>query len=125
MRRQLILFTPPCRARAQLTEENPKTCEAIWSRLPIVGSALRWGKEVYFYVDFSLPLERGREVVDVGDIVYWPEGKGIGIFFGPTPASEDARPRAYSPVNVFARIVDDPVPLDHVRDGEKVELRRG
>jgi hypothetical protein len=34
--------------------------------------------------------------------------------------SKGEKPRAYSPVNVFARIVGDPKIFSKVRDGEKI-----
>lgn len=76
-------------------------------------------------MDFDLPRENGREVLKVGEVGYWPEGKAVAIFFGPTPSSRGEEPRAYSEVNVFARLVDDPMILDAVREGERVEIRQG
>lgn len=50
------------------------------------------------------PIEEARAEVPVGAIAYWPPGNAIGLFWGPTPASEGDRPRAAGPVDVVARI---------------------
>ena len=46
------------------------------------------------------------------------------IFFGPTPVSESEKPRAYSPVNLFGRIMGDADKLKKVRDGEGIRVKR-
>jgi len=110
---------------AELLEgKNTKTSEALWSALPIEGSANRWGDEIYFGIPVTVGLEEAQQTVDVGDIGYWPPGKAFCIFFGPTPASKGKEPRAASPVNVFARIVGDPLVFRKVKDGDKVRIER-
>jgi hypothetical protein len=109
---------------AMLTSENPKTAEAIWDALPIKGNANRWGDEIYFSIPVSLKEEKARAEVEVGSVAYWPPGKALCIFFGATPVSEHGEPRAYSPVNVFAKVVADPTVFKKVRDGEQVTLER-
>ena len=109
---------------ATIVSENPKTAETIWSALPIQGSVNRWGDEVYFSVPIDLNEEKARAEVEVGSIAYWPPGRAICIFFGATPASKHGEPRAYSPVNVFARVVGNPSLFNSVNDGEKVLLKK-
>lgn len=109
---------------AAFTDENLETADALWEALPLQGEARRWGQEVYFPVDVALPPETPREVLEVGEIAYWPAGPAVALFFGPTPASRGEEPRAASGVNVFARFVDDATRLEAVRPGETVVLRR-
>jgi len=110
---------------AELLEgKNTKTSEALWSALPIEGSANLWGDEIYFGIPVTVGSEEAQQTVDVGDIGYWPPGKAFCIFFGPTPASKGKEPRAASPVNVFARIVGDPLVFREVKDGDKVRIER-
>ena len=104
---------------------DTKTAQAIWSALPIEGHANRWGEEIYFSIGVSLAGEQGREVVEVGDLGYWPPGKAFCIFFGPTPASEGSEPRAASPVNVFGRVEGDATRFRSVCDGSRVTIERG
>ena len=57
-------------------------------------------------------------------MAYWSPGKAICIFFGPTPVSSDDKPRAYSPVNVFAKVEGDPNIFKKIKDGEKIRLEK-
>jgi len=112
------------RIEAEITDENPNTAKAVWDALPIKGKANRWGEEIYFSTSISLREENSKEEVAVGNLAYWPPGKAICIFFGETPVSQHGEPRAYSPVNVFAKIVGDPTVFKKVRDGDQVTLER-
>ena len=109
---------------AEMTGENPKTAEAVWDALPIEGVAERWGDEVYFSTPIELGEENARERVEVGEIAYWPPGRAICIFFGPTPVSRGGEIRAASPVNVFARILGDATIFRRVRMGERILVER-
>jgi hypothetical protein len=42
--------------------------------------------------------------MEVGEIAWWPPGKALCIFFGPTPASTDDQPRAASGVLPIGRV---------------------
>ena len=105
-------------------DKNPKTGDAIWNALPLEANANRWGEEIYFSTKVKASLENSQELVDVGDIAYWPPGKAFCIFFGPTPASADDRPRAASAVNVFARTIGDSSVFKKVRDGDKIPIEQ-
>jgi len=108
---------------AILTNENPRTAEAIWKALPISGSANRWGDEIYFTIPVSLEEENSREKVENGAIAYWPPGKALCIFFGPTPASENNQPQAASPVNVFANVSGEAI-FRQVRSGASITIEK-
>jgi len=90
-----------------LTDKNPETCKAIWENLPFKLNLSRWGEELYGEIPVSIEEENSQVDCEVGDIGYWPDGKGFCIFFGPTPVSKDDKPKAASPVNVFAKIEGD------------------
>jgi hypothetical protein len=109
--------------QAEVCSENPNTAELILKALPIKGKANRWGDEIYFSTPVSATEENGRVEVEVGSVAYWPPGKAICIFFGPTPVSEGNAPRAASNVNVFARILGDSAVFKRVRDGDDVKLQ--
>jgi hypothetical protein len=84
------------------------TGQAILAALPLESTANLWGEEIYFDIPITLGLESdAREIVAVGDLGYWPVGSAFCIFFGPTPVSQGDEPRAYSPVNVFGKIIGD------------------
>ena len=105
---------------AELNET--KTASAIWQALPINSVAKTWGQEIYFSIPLNIDSEDGKEVVNAGDIGYWPPGKAFCLFFGPTPASRGDEIRAASPVNIFGKIIGDFKVLNAVRDGEKITV---
>jgi hypothetical protein len=99
-----------------------RTARAIWNALPLIGSANRWGDEIYFEVPVDLAEDDGQEEVAVGDLAFWPPGSAICIFWGPTPASRGTEPRAASPVNVFGRIEGSVSELSKVAAGARVRI---
>lgn len=108
-----------------LTEKNPTTVEAIRKALPIKGRAARWGDEIYFSVAVRVGEENGQEVVQKGDLCYWPPGNAFCIFFGPTPASSRGEIRAASAVNLFGRVLGDPGVFKVVKSGEEIRVEVG
>jgi hypothetical protein len=87
---------------------SPKTFQAILDHLPVKVKINRWGDELY-----TDPTEIGvkeeenaKAEVNELDVAYWPEGKALCLFFGPTPISKDGKILAYSPVNVVGKILD-------------------
>jgi hypothetical protein len=102
---------------------NSPTAEAIWRELPITGSAHTWGEEIYFRIPVSCDLEpSARDIMEAGELGYWPPGRAFCIFFGETPISAPGEIRAASAVTVVGRVVGDPKNFLGVRDGEAVRL---
>ncbi len=101
-----------------------KTAKAIWDALPIEAKVNTWGEEIYF----AIPVEEGPEeavdVVQEGDLGYWPEGNGFCIFFGKTPVSTESEIRPASPVNIIGRLLGNPKDWKKVKDGEKITIHR-
>ena len=102
-----------------------RTADAVWEALPIAARAQTWGDEIYFGIGVKLEEESPREVVDEGDLAYWPPGQAFCIFFGRTPASLDDRPRAASPANPIGRVLGDASRLRDVIGGAEVLLEKG
>ena len=101
------------------------TGQKILKALPIESSANVWGDEIYFDIPLRLEKEpEARAEVEVGDLAYWPAGPAFCIFFGPTPVSTGDRPRAYSPVNVFGRILGDAKQFKGVASGATVRVTK-
>jgi uncharacterized protein len=107
---------------AQLNDS--KTADALWDALPIDARGNTWGDEIYFSIPVKIGEENGREVVDMGDLGYWPPGTAFCIFFGPTPASHGAEIRPASPVNVFGKVDGDAKVFKTVPNGAKVTISR-
>jgi len=120
-----IVFESIGEVEVELIDKNPKTRDAILAALPIESRANTWGDEIYFSTPVDVGEENSQEVVEKGDVAYWPPGRSICLFFGPTPASrgpDEIRPA--SPVNVFGRIVGDLERLKRVRDRERVRVEK-
>lgn len=100
------------------------TAQAIWEALPIKERANLWGDEIYFSIPVSVELEAGQELVDVGDLGYWPPGKGFCIFFGPTPMSEGEQPRPASPVTVFGKVIGEATVFKSVASGAEITIEK-
>jgi hypothetical protein len=99
------------------------TARALAAALPLTGSALTWGEEVYFEVPVKLKREAdARAVVTPGEIAYWPEGHCIALGFGRTPISQGEETRLAAPCNVFARALSDVKALARVKAGTRVQV---
>jgi len=117
-----LRLKPGVEAIAEATGENLGVAERIHRALPIAGRVEWWGEELYFYIPLETSVESGREVVEVGDVAYWPEGPAICVFLGPTPASRGDEVRAYSEVAVFAKVVEGLEHLRQARRGDEITL---
>lgn len=109
-------------AEAELNDTE--TARLIWDALPVEARANTWGDEVYFDVPVTTGLENGVEVVEVGDLGYWPQGPAFCIFFGPTPMSKGDEIRPASAVNVVGKVLGDATVFRAVSAGETVRLTR-
>ena len=100
------------------------TADLIWEALPLKAAANTWGDEVYFPIQVQAQEEDAREVVEMGDLGFWPPGQALCLFFGPTPVSRGDEIRPASPVNVVGRIEGDSTVLKQVRSGESVVVEK-
>ena len=103
---------------------DSKTAAGIEKLLPIKGSANRWGKEIYFSINFSTDYENPTEVVEKGDLAFWPAGNAFCIFWGRTPASVGDEIRAASDVNVFGNITSgmEILEQDKIKSGDPITI---
>lgn len=105
---------------AEFNQTN--TAKAIWSALPLKASASTWGDEIYFSISVNLGLEQGQDVVELGDLGYWPPGQAFCIFFGKTPNSTDDEIRPASPVTVIGKITGDVELLKQIESGTSISI---
>jgi uncharacterized protein len=108
---------------AELNES--KTAQKIYDSLPLESTVNVWGDEIYFDIPVALEQETdARQDVEVGTLGYWPLGSAFCVFFGPTPVSTDDQPRAYSPLNVFGRVLGDAKILKKVSGGSTIRVEK-
>jgi len=89
---------------------DSETAKALLGRLPLTVKMSRWGDEYYGSIGAALKVDAApdaREDMEVGELAYWIPGNALCIFFGPTPASEDDKPRAASPVNPVGKVTGE------------------
>src|SRR5262245_9963714 len=120
--RKIRITVGKIRADAVLNET--KTAAAIWDALPLSIAAQTWGDEIYFGIPVKAKPENASEVVEKGDLAYWPPGSAFCIFYGPTPVSQGDEIRAASAVTVFGRVLGDPTVFKPVRSGTTVRVER-
>ncbi|MQG31830.1 MAG: hypothetical protein FI724_06650 [SAR202 cluster bacterium] len=99
---------------------DTRTASAVWDALPIQANGSTWGDEVYFRIPVEAELESGQEVVELGDLGYWPPGQAFCLFFGPTPASQGDEIRPASEVTVIGKIIGGSGVLKGVSSGSSV-----
>ncbi len=109
---------------AEADLNDSRTATAIWEALPIDARASTWGDEVYFSIPVKMGEDKPKEVVNLGDLGYWPPGNAFCIFFGPTPASHGKEIRPASPVNVVGRVTGDPLAFRRVKSGDRVTIEK-
>lgn len=104
------------------SDRSPKTAEKILKALPIEAQGETWGEEIYFSIPVRAGPESPQDVVQKGDLAYWPPGRAFCIFFGRTPASRGDEIRPASPVNVFGRVLGDLSSLSRFSSGSKIKI---
>ena len=79
----------------------------IWEALPISAAFNFWGDEIYFPIPVHQKiLDFPKEVVEAGDLGYWPDGPCFCIFYGLTPISTPGKIKPASPIEVIGRVED-------------------
>lgn len=110
---------------ATATLNDSATADAVWEALPIKGRANTWGDEIYFSIPVKMDQEPdAQEVVELGDLGYWPPGSAFCIFFGRTPVSGPDEIRPASAVNVLGKLDGDPKVFRNVKSGAAVTIER-
>jgi len=105
---------------------SPKTVQKFLECLPFTVGINLWGEEIYTdETPIKVEEENSKPLVDLLDVAYWPTGKAICLFFGPTPIGEKGEIKPYSPVNVIGKIKNsDKSILKKIKNGMKVTFRK-
>lgn len=112
----------PVAMEAELNDS--KTAQMLWDLLPIEAQASTWGDEIYFSIPLNADAENPQEVVEIGDLGYWPPGTAFCIFFGPTPMSHVNEIRPASAVNVIGKLTGDAKAFKQVKSGTTVRIEQ-
>src|SRR5215510_5932022 len=103
---RIVIRIGPLAMEADLNDTP--TAHHIAAALPIRTAFNTWGDEIYFAIPVNMALDdSAQEVVELGDLGYWPPGKALCIFFGQTPASQPGRIMPASAVNVVGKVCGD------------------
>lgn len=87
--------------------DSPKTVQEFLKNLPFEVSLNVWGEEIYTSASpIDVPEENAKSPVSLNDVAYWPQGKAICLFYGPTPIGKQGEIMPASPVNVIGKIIN-------------------
>ena len=85
---------------------SPNTVNDFVSKLPFTVDLNVWGDEIYTSKSpISQPEENAKSPVELNDVAYWPTGKAICLFYGPTPIGNPGEITPASPVNIIGKII--------------------
>jgi hypothetical protein len=100
------------------------TAGLVAQSLPLTARFATWGDEIYFSVPVDSHLDdSAKEVVEMGDLGYWPSGKAFCIFFGPTPMSSSSNEIIpASAVNIIGKVLGDPALFKGVMNEQQVKV---
>ncbi len=88
----------------QIFPRDTYTAQKIIINLPLRGECQRWGKEYYFDTKLlGIPLEyTAKQIINFGEIAYWPSGHAIAIGYGKTPISTGDEIKLADKCNIWA-----------------------
>lgn len=104
--------------------DSPKTVHDFMNKLPFKVDLNVWGDEIYTSKSpISQSEENAKSPVELNDVAYWPTGKAICLFYGPTPIGNLGEITPASPVNIIGKIVSpDKTILNNIHS-EQVTFR--
>lgn len=102
---------------------DTQAAREVFDNLPVSSEVSRWGKEIYFNLGFKVSSHSATMDIGKKDIAYWPQGKSLCVFYGPTPSSEEEdKPVPASPVVVVGKVDASPSDLDKVTLGQQIKV---
>lgn len=105
-------------------EYSPTTVESFLRNLPFTVELNVWGDEIYSSSSpISIPEENAQSPVSLNDVAYWPTGKAICLFYGPTPISKKGEISPASPVNIIGKIINPDKSILDIAEGKPATFR--
>jgi len=104
----------------------PNTVKSFLQNLPFTLEVNLWGEEIYTNESpINVDEENAKAQVELYDVAYWPTGKAICLFYGPTPIGNKNEIKPYSPVNVIGKILKpDKKILSELKNGTNVTFKK-
>ena len=102
---------------------STKTAIAIKNILPFKTIVKTWGEEIYFEIPIEedLDLENdAKDIINVGEIAYWIEGKCIAIGYGKTPISKGNEIKLAARTNIWGDANLNVEKLKNIKDGDEI-----
>ena len=102
---------------------STNTANAIKNILPFKSIVKTWGDEIYFEIPIkkNLDLESdAKDVINLGEVAYWIDGKSIAIGYGKTPISQNNEIRLAAKTNIWGDAVINIKELSKIKDGDEV-----
>ena len=128
MKKKILVSIPELEnITIELDDTNsPKTCKSILGSLPFSVAVHIWGEEIYTDESpISQSEENAKGLVSINDVAYWPSGKAICLFFGPTPIGKKGEIKPYSPVNIIGKIISaDKSVIKNFKEGTKITFQK-
>jgi hypothetical protein len=120
---RIVIIVKGLRFEAELFDSAAG--RALAKALPLAAAPNEWGDEFYFEVPVDLqPDSTATTAVKAGDIGYWPPGRALAIFFGPTPMSTGPDPAPASAVNLVGRILGDATLLRQAKGAREIRIEK-
>jgi len=105
-------------------EHSPKTVRSFVDSLPFTLELNVWGDEIYTSSSpITMSEENSKSPVSLNDVAYWPTGKALCLFYGPTPMSKPDEIVPASPVNVIGKIIDPDKSILEIAEGKSASFR--
>ena len=102
---------------------STNTANAIKNILPFKSIVKTWGDEIYF----EIPIEKNidlesdaKDIIDLGEVAYWIDGKSIAIGYGKTPISQNNEIRLAAKTTIWGDAVLDVKELGKIKDGDEI-----
>jgi hypothetical protein len=103
---------------------SPNTVDSFLKSLPFDVDLNVWGEEIY---SSSSPVkvseENAQSPVALNDVAYWPTGKAVCLFYGPTPIGKPGEITPASPVNVIGKIISPDKSVLGIANGKRGTFR--
>ena len=107
----------------EINFRNTETARLIAKSIPIKSRIQTWGEELFFNTNLQVKIEDdAKEVIRLGEIVFWTEGSAIAIGYGKTPVSKGDEIRLIGPCNVWADGNFKKSDFDDAKSGDEISL---